>query len=230
MKFSPQDTTTIEKLEKGLSIKIEKKEIFIKALTHKTFAFEKGDIGSSNELLEFLGDSVLNFYISKKLFELFPKANEGALTRMRSSLVNTRRLSKIAKNLNLHKFLKVGSSFEGDVTLRPTVLADTLEAIIGAIFVDSGLKGVSQFIEKNFEIEKAEDSIDAKSKLQQITQKKYGILPEYRVVKEEGVPHKKTFTVEVFVNGKLAGSGTGPNKKAAENSAAEQALKKYEKG
>jgi len=230
MQLSPQDTATIEKLKKNLSIKIGKKEIFLKALTHKTFAFEIGDLNKSNELLEFLGDSVLNFYISKRLFELFPKANEGTLTRMRSSLVNTRRLSKIAKKLNLHSFLKVGSSFEGDITSRPAVLADTLEAIIGAIFVDGGLKNVAQFIEKNFEIEKAEDSIDAKSKLQQITQKKYGILPEYKVVKEEGVPHKKTFTVEVFVNGKIAGSGTGSSKKSAENSAAQKALKKYEKG
>ncbi len=213
-------------LEKALGFKPGNLSLFKKAFTHKTYAFQKGKSNDSNELLEFLGDSVLNFYITRRLFEFFPNSTEGTLTRKRSHLVNTRRLAKASKEIGFDKFLKVGDSFEGEIGDQPSILADTFEAVIGAIYLDGGWEKVSPFIESHFDIKKATDKMDSKSKLQEITQKKYGVLPKYKVVSEEGVPHRKSFLVEVSVNGKVQGRGTGPNKKSAEEEAAKQALSK----
>ncbi|MCD6413944.1 MAG: ribonuclease III [Elusimicrobia bacterium] len=220
-------TESLEKsLEKLLGFKPRNISLFRKAFTHKTLAIQRGRTGDSNELLEFLGDSVLNFYITRRLFEFFPSSTEGALTRKRSYLVNTRRLAKVSSQIGLGKFLKVGDSFEGEVSDQPSILADTLEALIGAMFLDGGWEKVSRFIESHFEIEQATDKMDSKSKLQEITQKKTGTLPKYRVVSEKGVPHRKSFLVEVFVNGRVCGRGSGSNKKSAEEEAAKAALAK----
>lgn len=199
-------------------------EIFETAFTHKSFVSTSN---CSNERLEFLGDSVLNYYITLRLYSLFPEASEGSLTRMRSHLVNTKRLAQIAKNLRLDRFLKTSASIEkSSISVRRTLMADTVESLIGAIFVTGGLEKVSSFIEKYFDIKSASDAFDEKSLLQQLVQKEFATLPQYRVVKEIGEPHKKTFTVEVFINGKCIGRGTGPNKKIAENEAASFAWKK----
>jgi len=218
----------LEKIIRVVGFDIGDKKLFSKAFTHKTQAFQRGDLSESNERLEFLGDSVLNLYISIRLFNIFPDAAEGALTRMRSYLVNTRRLAKLAKELDLQEILKVGDSFEGDPSEQTSVLADTFEALLGAVYIDKGWERAGAFIEKYFDIEKASAKLDSKSKLQQIVQKESGILPQYNVVSEEGLPHKKRFVVEVEINGEVRGSGEGSNKKNAQERAAKDALSKME--
>ncbi|MFH1352298.1 MAG: ribonuclease III [bacterium] len=221
-------TQDLHNLERILTFKVNNVGLFKKAFTHKTYAFQKGKIDESNERLEFLGDSVLNLYISRRLYDIFAGASEGMLTRMRSYLVNTKRLARIAKELRLDSFLKIGDSFEGDVSLQTSVLADTFEALTGAIFLDGGWKKIAKFIENYFQIEQASDRLDSKSRLQQIVQKKFGFLPRYEVVSEEGLPHKKKFIVNVRINEKNAGTGTGSNKKIAEEAAALSAITAYE--
>ncbi|MBA3066505.1 ribonuclease III [bacterium] len=216
----------LEKISRVVGFEIENKQLFLKAFTHKTRAFQSGDLSASNERLEFLGDSVLNLYISVRLFNIFPDAAEGVLTRMRSYLVNTRQLAKLAKDLGLQEILKVGDSFEGEPSEQTSVLADTFEALLGAVYIDKGWEAAGAFIEKYFDIEQASDKLDSKSKLQQIVQKKYGVLPQYNVVSEEGLPHKKQFIVEVEFNGKIRGEGSGSNKKSAQDHAAKAALEK----
>ncbi len=218
--------TELEKISGIVGFEPDDTRLFSKAFTHKTLAFQKGLLDMSNERLEFLGDSVLNLYISIRLFEIFPDAAEGALTRMRSYLVNTRRLAKLSKELGLHEILKVGESFEGDPAEQTSILADTFEALLGAVYLNKGWEASGAFIEKYFDIEKASAKLDSKSKLQQIVQKESGILPQYTVVKEEGLPHKKHFVVEVEFSGAVRGSGEGSNKKNAQECAAKNALSK----
>jgi len=219
----------LRNLEKILTFKVNNVNLFEKAFTHKTYAFQKGKVDESNERLEFLGDSILNLYISQRLYAIFPGASEGMLTRMRAYLVNTRRLARLARELRLDNFLKVGDSFEGEVSLQTSVLADTFEALVGAIFLDGGWKMISKFIENYFEIEHASDKLDSKSRLQQVVQKEFGVLPQYEVFSEEGLPHKKNFGVNVLVNGKIVGTGSGSNKKIAEEHAAKSAIASYSK-
>ena len=218
-----------QKLSGALGVDVKNKALFKKAFTHKTYAWGTGNPADSNERLEFLGDSVLNLYISERLYGIFPDAEEGALTRMRSHLVNTKRLAKISKELNLHEMLEVGDSFEGEIYEQTSIMADTFEALVGAIYIDSGWSKLTEFIEKHFAIEEASDKLDSKSRLQQEIQKMYAILPEYKVISEEGLPHKKNFIVEISVQGIVRGKGCGPNKKIAEANAAKEALTFYEK-
>jgi len=218
----------LRSLESILTFKIIDVALFKKAFTHKTYAFQKGNSDNSNERLEFLGDSVLNLYVSRRLYDIFPGASEGMLTRMRSHLVNTRCLARIAKELRLDSFLKVGDSFEGEVSLQTSVLADTFEALTGAVFLDGGWKKISKFIEKYLRIEQASDKLDSKSRLQQIAQKQFGVLPQYEIISEEGLPHKKKFIVNVRMNGKIAGTGSGSNKKIAEEEAARSAIASHD--
>ncbi|MEA2081344.1 MAG: ribonuclease III [Elusimicrobiota bacterium] len=216
----------LRKISSVAGVNISDERLFSKAFTHKTLAFQKGNLEESNERLEFLGDSVLNLYVSIRLFNIFPTAAEGVLTRMRSCLVNTRHLAKLAKELGLHEMLKVGDSFEGNPADQTSVLADTFEAFLGAIYISSGWESAGEFIEKHFDIKNASAKLDSKSKLQQLVQKKSGALPHYTVVKEEGLPHKKHFVVEVEFDGETRGSGDGSNKKNAQENAAKDALAK----
>jgi len=218
----------LAKIRSIIGFEIGNSKLFSKAFTHKTLAFQIGDLSASNERLEFLGDSVLNLYVSVRLFDIFPDAAEGVLTRMRSYLVNTRRLAKLAKEMGLHEILKVGDSFEGDPLEQTSVLADTFEALLGALYMDKGWESAGAFIEKYFDIENASSKLDSKSRLQQIVQKKSGLLPRYNVVSEEGLPHKKRFVIEVEFNGKVRGQGEGSNKKNAEECAAKDAIGKLE--
>jgi len=218
--------TDLEKISGIVGFEPDDAKLFSKAFTHKTLAFQKGLLDMSNERLEFLGDSVLNLYISIRLFEIFPVAAEGALTRMRSYLVNTRRLAKLSKELGLDKILRVGESFEGDPVEQTSILADTFEALLGAVYIDKGWKAAGAFVEKYFDIEKASSKLDSKSKLQQLVQKQSGFLPKYNVVKEDGLPHKKHFVVEVEFDGAVRGAGEGSNKKNAQEGAAKDALSK----
>ena len=199
------------------------------ALTHKSWVNEHPGARGSNERLEFLGDAILEFLVSKRLYEGFPEKEEGFLTALRASLVNTQNLYEIAQKLDIGKslFLSKGEE-DGGGRQNPSLLADTLEAIIGAMYIDSGLEAVSDFLEKNFFgqiTQKASQPLkDPKSRLQELVQAKGDSSPRYIVLEESGPDHDKKFIMEVVVDGKKVGRGLGKSKSEAEQEAAKSAL------
>jgi ribonuclease-3 len=207
-------------------------ELLKHALTHKSWVNEHPKVRTSNERLEFLGDAVLEFIISKELYDKFPHREEGYLTALRASLVNTVNLAKVAKTLELgkHLLLSKGEEDTGGRT-NQSLLANTIEAIIGALFIDSGIKASDKFIKDNILVnldEKVSQPLkDPKSTLQEIIQSKSIASPTYNVVKEDGPDHSKIFHVEVLIEGKRKSLGVGKSKNEAEQAAAKKALKKY---
>lgn len=201
------------------------------ALTHKSWVNEHPNDRGSNERLEFLGDAILEFIVSKHLFARFPKEEEGYLTALRANLVNTQNLATLAANLEVgsHLFLSKGEE-EGGGRENPSLLADTIEAIIGALFLDGGIDAAEKFIEENLlpEIpQKVEGPLkDPKSRLQEIVQSESKPAPRYRVLEEFGPDHSKKFVIEVEVEGRSLGRGEGKSKSSAEQEAAKNALKK----
>lgn len=206
------------------------KRLFEQAFIHRSFLNETKESISSNERMEFLGDSILSFVISKNLYLKYPKFNEGILTNMRSLLVNTKSLAEISKSLDLGKHLKL-SKGEEDSRGRQnqSLLANAFEAFIGALFLDQGIETVEQFIKEVFEpkiemLAKASSFKDPKSLLQEYSQSRKHGSPIYKVLREIGPAHSKTFIVGVSINGKEVGKGEGKSKQEAEESAAEKAL------
>lgn len=219
-----------EDLEKKLGTKIKSKEIFIEALTHKSYLFFHPEHKfNHNERLEFLGDAIVEFVVSNYLFNKYKTLKEGELTSIRASLVNKERLLEIAEKLNLEKFI-LYEKIQGDKGIK-TVLSNCVEALVGALYLDSGFDAAKNFIEKNFfddldEIVSKKLYKDPKSRLQEIFQEKYKVLPKYVVLEEKGAPHKKSFKIGVFLNDKLISVGEGDSKHEAEVKAAIKALKK----
>ena len=220
-------------LEKNLNIKFSDRTLLRTALTHRSYLNEHPEYkGESNERLEFLGDAVLELTVSCYLFKSFPKLPEGQLTVLRSAIVSTKTLAKVAKSLNLGQFLFLAKGEEkGGGRSNTTLLANTVEAVIGAIFLDQGLEPVQNFIKEHIlallpQIIKSGAYKDPKSKLQEIVQGKFKNPPIYQVIKEEGPDHAKVFTVAVYVDSKKLGQGKGLSKQEAEEEAAQKALAK----
>ncbi len=206
------------------------KNLYEQALTHKSWVNEHPGLRESNERLEFLGDAILEFIVSKHLYTRFPDKEEGYLTALRANLVNTVNLSKIAEKLNLGEklYLSKGEEETGG-RFNPTLLANTTEAILGALFIDKGIDEVENFIVDNLLVD-VEEKIskplkDSKSLLQEYVQAQGFQAPHYRVVSEEGPDHAKRFTIEVIVNKNSWGKGVGKNKSEAAQFAAETALR-----
>lgn len=207
-----------------------KKPVFQTAFTHRSYLNESPEPIESNERLEFLGDAVLSFIISQILFHERPKDTEGTLTNLRSYIVKTQSLAKAAKNLELGKYLRLSKGEElsgGRENIQ--LLANTYEALLGAIFLDKGLEKAIKFVNETllplFQNEiKYGPPRDAKSLLQEITQNKTRQSPKYKVISATGPDHAKEFTVGVYLQGKLIGQGKGFSKQVAEEKAAEQAL------
>lgn len=210
------------------------------ALTHRSYFYENPrEVRDDNERLEFLGDAVLNFICSDFLFNFDSQINEAELTRIRSKLVDEEQLANFAKSLDLGRWMRLGRGAitEGGNT-NSLLLSNTFEAIVGAYFLDSGIEAVRTFLEALFadavkELITAESGtnsshlLDAKNRFQQWVQLNVGpIIPKYSTIKEDGPAHAKEFTVQVYVNGKVYGKGTGRSKKDAEKRAAEEALNK----
>ena len=205
------------------------------ALTHASFANERKSKGisyPSNERLEFLGDAVLQIIVSEYLYKQFKKQSEGALTKIRQYLVCEKTLASIASEISLGEYIHVGRGEElTDCRNRPKVLADTLEALVGAIYLDSqsfSEEGAREAVIALFasEIEKAEkmQGGDYKTMLQQLVEKDGAAILEYTVLSEDGPDHNKIFTVEAKVNNNTVGQGSAPTKKDAEMLAAKSAL------
>lgn len=215
---------------KQLEKYFKNKGLLKQALTHKSWVNENKNLRESNERMEFLGDAVLEFIVSKKLYSKLPSKEEGYLTAIRANLVNTVNLSKVAEQLNLGASLYLSKGEEeGGGRKNVSILADTVEAIIGSIFIDGGIKKAEEFITKhilNDLSQKIKEPLkDAKSKLQELVQSRGFIAPKYEVVSEKGPDHNKKFSIQVIINEKSYAKGIGKNKGEAEQDSAKKALK-----
>jgi ribonuclease III len=223
----------IEEIEQKLNLNFKDKDLFKKSLTHRSFLNEnKGEDLKHNERLEFLGDAVLELIVSEYLFDKYPERAEGDLTSFRAAVVRTDSLAKISRELNIGAYLLMskGEEMTGGRD-KDYLLANTFEAILGAIYLDQGYTAVRNFVVKHLipqieNIVKYRLDIDAKTKLQERAQSLFKRTPVYTVIKEKGPDHSKTFTVKVSINRKTYGMGEGISKQKAEEGAAVEALKK----
>ena len=216
-------------LEKNLGYTFKNKKLLENALSHSSYANEtKGGLGS-NERLEFLGDSVLGFVVADYLYKNFKSMPEGELTKLRASLVCEKSLCGFSRELDLGSFLKLGRGEEkGGGRERDSILADALEAVLAAMYLDGGMNvaraHVMRFILKELEHTDDEGFKDYKTVLQEIIQRNPEESVSYFLVNEKGPDHNKEFEVEVRLNSNVIGKGCGRSKKAAEQMAAKQAL------
>ena len=210
--------------------------LLVRALTHRSYLNEHPDVFEDNERLEFLGDAVLDFLAAALLYNRLPEMREGRLTRLRAALVRTEQLAALAVQVGLGEHVRLGKGEEeGGGRRRRTLLCDTFEAVVGAYFLDSGIEAVRAFIEPLFqpvldEVLPAEMDNDAKSRLQEWAQAEHGVTPRYEIVDDSGPDHERTFTAEVFVGEASWGQGRGSSKRAAEQAAAVEALKRLDQG
>jgi ribonuclease-3 len=224
--------SNFEGFEKIIGLEFEDKSLLTQAFTHRSFLNEhKSMKGKHNERLEFLGDAVLELVITDYLYEKYPEKTEGDLTSIRSALVNATTCAEVAKEINVNDFLLLSKGEAKDTgRARQYILANTLEAIIGAIYMDLGYESAKNFIlkyiaPKTEKIVEEELWVDAKSKFQEKAQDSVSITPSYKTLKEEGPDHDKKFTVGVFLGETLISEGEGESKQDAEQSAARHALK-----
>lgn len=221
----PEEAPPAE-LEKALGITIKNKKLLLQALTHTSYAAENGTGGGEDyERLEFLGDGILNMVTTAFLYQRYPDADEGRMSALKSHLVSQPSLVSWAKPLHLGRYLLVskGEDRTGGRD-RPSMLADVLEAVIAAVYLDQGLPAAERLITR-WLVGKRIKLTDYKSKMQEVVQKKHRVQPDYRTVGESGPQHEKTFDVEVRVKGKTLGRGAGKTKKEAEQQAARDALR-----
>lgn len=214
----------VDYLENFLKIKIKDRNLIRIALTHTSKEILEPPLNF--ERLEFLGDSIINFLISERVFKKYKNASEGVLAKYKAILISKEVLSKFARKLKINEYLILGKGEERNKGReKENILCDAFESFIGSIYLDSGIKSVRKIIKllvKDIQIEKYYDS---KTVLQEITQEKFDALPKYSVLQIKGLEHEKTFIVAVFVNDKIVGIGEGKSKKEAEKEAAKEAIK-----
>lgn len=219
----------LAEIDLGLSFNNE--ALLRQALTHLSYVYENNlPAIDSNEKLEFLGDTILGFIITNIIFSRFPELSEGQLSKFRSRLVNTGILADIAREINLgaHLLLGKGEEVSGGRN-KTSILADSFEAVIGAYYLDRGLDHAREFLfaifDKRIDEESTrEASADYKTRLQELTAKKFGLGPAYEILKETGPDHHKIFHAQVSVGKHVYGAGKGTSKKEAEQGAAKEAL------
>ncbi len=221
-----------EKFEKIIGINFKNKDFLKQAFTHRSFLNEHRDKELvHNERLEFLGDAVLELIVTEHLYQKYPDKNEGELTSYRSALVNAITLSDAASKIGMNDYLLLSKGEAKDIgRARQIILANTIEALIGAIFLDQGYEMAKYFISNNifYLIEKiVEDKtwLDAKSEFQEQAQEQEDTTPSYKTIKEEGPDHDKKFTVAVYLGKDKIAEGEGKSKQEAEQTAASNALK-----
>ncbi len=215
-----------EKIEKKLKIKFKNKKLLHQSLTHKSY-----DKNNNNEKLEFLGDRILGFVIANRLIELYPNDKEGALDKKLASLVNKKKCFEVCEFLNLNKFIKTSTSSTNNNNIETKIISDACEAIIGAIFLDQGIKVVEQFILDLWSSELKKSiimKIDAKTRLQEFSLKEFKLLPVYKLIASKGPNHKPIFKIKVKIKNSEAEFGIGSSKKIAEQNAANKLLKKID--
>jgi len=223
--------STTKEFSTNIGVSFSDISLLEQALTHRSYLNENKDekLGH-NERLEFLGDAVLELATTDRLFKKYPDAPEGELTAYRAALVNTLSLATIAEELSINSFIRLSKGEAKDTgRARQFILANAVEAIIGAIYLDRGYEAAEKFVATYFypkldEIIKKKLWLDAKSAFQEKAQEKVGVTPEYRVLEEEGPDHDKTFKVGVFLQDVEVAVGEGPAKQEAEQSAARAGL------
>ncbi len=229
-----RDTTRkhgLDLLQKSLSLKFKNQVLLQRALTHRSYVNEFGHGISDNERLEYLGDSVLALVVNEYLFRHFEGYREGQLAKIKSAVVSEVTLAKIARGMNLGSFILMGRGEENSGGReRPSILANTLEAVIGALFLDSGLTTCRKFLLRLLRDEiEITDGLsygrDPKTALQEYVQKKYRERPVYEVVEERGPDHNKEFTVKLLIQGREIVTADGPSKRKAEMNAARASLR-----
>ncbi len=220
-----------EELEKNIGISFKDKNLLSQALTHRSFLNEVRIKGlCSNERLEFLGDAVLSFWVSFQVYERFPDFPEGQLTFVRTHLVRTETLTQLARTLGLGRLLKMSKGEEmGGGRENPVLLANSFEALVGAIFLDQGVENVSSFLSSQFEpllakVTSAEKLKDNKSLLQELVQSQGHPSPLYKMISASGPDHQRLFTMGVYLEDRLLAEGTSRSKQEAEEEAAQKAL------
>ncbi|MBN2007340.1 MAG: ribonuclease III [Anaerolineae bacterium] len=227
------DNDLLTHIQNRLHYQFKEPELLRLALTHPSYAHEHPEEGGEeyhNQRLEFLGDAVLDFLVAAWLYRTYPDFPEGPLTRLRATLVRTTTLAALAQELGLGDTLRLGhGEAESGGHERQANLCDAFEATVGALYLDGGAEMlwerlVPWFAQETESILQAEAYVDAKSRFQEWAQAELGITPAYRIISEEGPDHAKIFTAQVLLNTNVAGTGQGPSKRAAEQSAAEHAL------
>ena len=210
-------------LEKKLKINFKNKDLLIRSLIHKSF-----DSKNNNEKLEFLGDRILGFIIAKKLLELYPTDKEGTLDKKLASLVNKKMCLLVCESFELEKYIKTSSSSKKNYKIENKIISDACEAIIGAVFLDQGIKVAERFI-LDLWAEHIDNTtqtkIDSKTRLQEYSLKKFKKLPMYKLIENSGPRHKPTFKIEVKIKNTKSTTGKGFSKKDAEQNAATELLK-----
>lgn len=219
-----------------LPFQFKDRALLQKVFVHRSFLNEKACTflvcQESNERLEFLGDAVLSNVISHLLFEEYPGIDEGELTRLRARLVNKQTLAGLAKNIALDEYLLLGKGERNSGGKEnPTILAGVFEALLAAVYIEFGFKAVTDYIQSIFApliVSSLKEPVhfDFKPLLQELSQRIFKEAPVYKLIKEDGPPHRRVFEVEVIVSGKVLGMGAATKKKDAEQAAAGEALKK----
>jgi ribonuclease-3 len=225
----PERQRELAEIADRLGYRFENMGLLDQALRHSSYAHENPESGVSNERLEFLGDAVLDLTVSTMLLAQFPESSEGDLSRLRAALVNARQLAALARELGLGTHLLVGRTEERQAGReKPSLLADALEAVLAAVYLDGGLAAVTTLTERWFSpfLATALPGQDFKTSLQELTQAQYKILPSYHLLAESGPGHAKHFQVEVRLNGRPLAQGEGCTKKRAAQRAARLALEK----
>ena len=221
----------IKDLENAIDYHFQNISLLQNALTHSSYANERWHNSLlSNERLEFLGDSILGMLVAEYLFRNFPDRPEGELTRMRADMVCEKTLANVANHIGLGQHLMLGHGEEqGGGRSRDSILADAMESVIAACFLDGGLEAALRFIQKFILVEVPVNKLhnmDYKTKLQELVQQKKNQVLSYHLIGQSGPDHDKKFDVEVSLNGQMVGSGSGSSKKRAEQDAARAAIER----
>ena len=215
----------IRKLREEFGLEIRDEEIIRIALTHTSFREYNAPINF--ERLEFLGDSVVNLLVSEYLFKKYPNEKEGELSKKRSYLISEKNLSYLAKKLKLNEFILLGRGEELDKGReKERILCDTFEAFIASLYLQLDFNSLRNFFNLLLDEYFPSEFLDTKTKLQEITQEKFKVKPEYILLEERGPEHNKEFEVGVYIKGKLMGLGKGKSKKEAEKEAAREAIER----
>ena len=224
---------TPETLQERVGVQFKDTVLLHQALTHRSFSEETG--GLNNERLEFLGDAVLELTVTEMLFRRVPEATEGQLSRIRAHLVQTRRLAEVGRSWGIGEALSLGrGELRSGGRDKDSLLADAVEALVGALYLDQGLGPVSEVVERSFEpwVSEIDDpsiyGVDPKSQLQELTMARWRLLPKYELLHTDGPAHAKSYSVRVLVGDKVEAEGTGSSKRKAQRAAARMALLKIE--
>ena len=223
----------LSKLESTINYKFKEKSLLKEAMTHRSYATEK-KIPTDNQRLEFLGDAVIEIIVTEYLFKLYPEKQEGELTALRSAIVQKNTLASLATKIDLHDFVFLGKGeIETGGSTRSSTLCDAFEALIGAIYLDAGFETISDLLLIMLKDVFPEPNnllfrLNPKGLLQELTQKEWGVKPEYKIKETNGPQHDIVYAVEAYINEKVYGIGKGKNIKSAESAAAEATLQMIE--